>query len=170
MVEVVVESPGVVVELLLDGELVLDVELLLVLDVELLLVLEVELVLLVDVLVEVVAVVEKVIALTAPVVRSFGSSATRIVQACWSSHAKSLLGPAPANVVNVSEPAPLAFESETTTVRKSQSLVGLVGAELHCSMMGLKFGFNPVQETVTFAPSVSPVFGLTVTDPTAPPT
>ncbi len=73
-------------------------------------------------------------------------------------------------MVNVSEPAPLAFESEITTVRKSQSVVGLVGAALHCSMTGLKFARNPVQETVTFAPSVSPVFGLTVTEPTAPPT
>ena len=73
-------------------------------------------------------------------------------------------------MVNVSEPAPLAFESETTRVRKSQSVVGLVGAALHCSMIGLKLGFNPVQETVTVAPSVSAVFGLAVTDPTAPPT
>ena len=86
------------------------------------------------------------------------------------SHAKSRLGPRPANTVKVSEPAPVLFVSDTTRVKKSQSVAGLVGAALHCSMLGAKFGLRPLQETVTLAPSVRPVLGDTVTDPTAPPT
>ena len=63
----------------------------------------------------------------------------------------------------------MLFESVTTRVRKSQSLTGLMGAALHCSMIGLKFGVSPVHETVMVAPSVSPVLGLAVTEPSAPP-
>ena len=72
--------------------------------------------------------------------------------------------------MNVSEPAPVLFVSDTTRVKKSQSVAGLVGAALHCSMIGLPFGVRPVQETVTLALSVRPVLGDTVTDPLAPPT
>ncbi len=170
VVDEVVESPGEDVELVLDVlvlevELVLDVELVLEVDDELVLDVEVELVL--DV---VVAAVENVMAPTAPVVRSFGSSATRMVQACWSSQANKWLGPLPAKTVKLSEPAPDASEFETTTVRKSQSDVGFVGAALHCSITGLKFARSPVHETVTVAASVKPLLGLTVTAPTAPPT
>jgi len=72
--------------------------------------------------------------------------------------------------LKVSDPLPEPFDSEVTRVMKSQSVAGFVGAALHCSMSGEKFGVRPLQETVTLAPSVRPVLGDTVTDPTAPPT
>ena len=87
---VVVDPPGLDVEVVLDVELELVLEVALVLDVELELVLDVELELVLDV---VVAVVEKVSAAMAPFVMSFGSSATRIAHAFWLSHANRWLGP-----------------------------------------------------------------------------
>lgn len=81
-----------------------------------------------------------------------------------------MLGPSPAKTVKVSDPAPALLESDTVTVRKSQSVTGLTGAALHCSMIGLKFGVSPVQDTVTTAPSVRPEFGLADAEPAAPPT
>ena len=72
--------------------------------------------------------------------------------------------------MKVSEPLPVASVSEVTRVKKSQSRFGSVGAALHCSMIGVKLAWRPVQETVTVAPSVRPVLGDTVTDPLAPPT
>ncbi len=168
---VVVESPGFVVVVEPSGLEVDDVleelDVLEVLD-DVLEELDVDDV--VEELEVVVAVVEKVIGACAPVVRSLGSSATRMVHAFWMSHATLRLGPSPANTVKVSEPVPAAFVSDTVTVRKSQSVAGFVGAALHCSITGLKFGVRPVQETVTVAPSVKPVFGVTVTEPFAPPT
>ncbi len=64
----------------------------------------------------------------------------------------------------------MLFVSELMRVKKSQSVFGFVGAALHCSMIGKKFGVRPVQETVTLAPSVRGMLGVTVTDPLASPT